>query len=332
MRDTIRGFFWAALTAFLLAASAQAAPLFFDNFDNSFPGEPALLNSIWPKWPNATDWMNLSDNHDHTRLTTSCGSCTNSVKVDEMYHMTLANYHDFGATAVGVTATAWLWDDLEFKYGVPTGVPPYPVNIFVGFFGESPTGPTGNTDYLLLGLDPTFANNNIYGYRSLTGGNGTTSITRSNAVAGSVDGSHWIKLAIKADSLASGGHVGFYINDVLVGTAHRQPGVSLRYFFMGNLNVGGGLTSNYENFWFDDVSIDVAIPQISDITVSSGMVTINFTSSDTSELASAFTLLSSSAVNGVYSSAADASITGSGGSYRATIHTNGDAQFYRIQR
>ena len=325
MHKTIRSFSWAALAGFLLAAPVQAAPLFFDNFDNSFPGEPALLGSLWPKWPVATDHMNLSDNRSHT----PCGTCTNSVRLDPEYHMTLANYTDFGAAAVGVIATVWLWDDLETISGVPTGVPPYPVNAFIGFFGDS-ASPTDNTDYLLLGLDPTFANNNTYGYRSFSGGNSSTSVTRSNAIAGSVDGSHWFKLTLQADSLMKGGQARFYINDALVGTAYRRPGVSLRYFFMGNLNVGGGLTSNYEFFWFDDVSI-TAIPEITSITVSSGMVTINFISA-AGDQALNFTLVSSSTVNGVYSSAAGASITGSGGSYQATVPTSDPSQFYRIQR
>ena len=327
MRDTIRWFFRTTLAALILAAPAQAAPLLFDNFDNSFPGEPALLGSVWPKWPNAIDHMNLSDNRSHTMAT--CGICTNSVRVDPQYHNTLANYHDFGAAAVAVTATAWLWDDLETISGVPTGVPPYPVNAFIGFFGDSPSGPTANTDYLLLGLDPTFANNNIYGYRSLTGGNGTTSITRSNAVAGA-DASRWIKLTIQADSLTKGGQVRFYINNALVGTASRKPGISLRYFFMGNLNVGGALTSNYEFFWFDDVSI-IAIPEITGITVSGGIATISFVSA-AGDLASNFTLVQSSTVSGTYSAALGASITGGGGSYQATVPTSGDVQFYRIQR
>jgi hypothetical protein len=94
----------------------------------------------------------------------------------------------------------------------------------------------------------------------------------------------------------------------------------------------GTQSKNYEFFWVDDVSIDVAIPQITSIAVSGGMVTINFTSSDASELASAFTLVSSSTVNGAYSAAAGAVITGSGGSYRATVPTSDPAQFYRIQR
>jgi hypothetical protein len=315
----MRLLFSITLSGFLAGAAAQAAPLFFDNFDNSFPGEPSLVGSIWPTWPNAKDHMNAYDNHNH-----SPGGNI-SIRLDPMYHVTLANYHDFGAAAVAVTATAWLWDDNS----TGTGVPPNPVNFFIGLFGDSVTGPTANTDYLLLGLDPGFTNNNTYGYKSLSGGAGNTSVTRTAAIAGSADASHWIKLTIEADSLAAGGHVGFYINDILVGTTYRQPGVSLRYFFMGNW--GTGLTSNYEFFWFDDVSV-VAIPEITNITVSGGMVTIDFLGA-ASEQASDFTLVSASTVNGVYSPAAGATITGSAGSYQATVPTTTDpALFYRIQR
>ena len=310
-------------------APTQAAPLFADNFDNSFPSEPALISSIWPKWPEAVDHLNTSTccystNHNHT-----LGGVA-SQRDDETYHYTLANYTDFGPVAVGVSATAWLWDALEFQFGVPTGVQPYPVNIFIGLFGDSPTGPTARTDYLLLGVDPTFANNNIYGYRTLTGGNGTSSITRSNAVAGSIDGSGWIKLAIQADSLARGGQARFYINDALVGTAHRKPGISLRYFFMGGLNIGGGLTSNYETYWIDDIVIE-AIPEITGITVSNAVASVNFISA-TGDQATNFTLVGSSTINGGYAPATDAAITGTNGSYQATVPTSGALQFYRIQR
>jgi hypothetical protein len=242
----------------------------------------------------------------------------------------LANYTDFGPVAVGVSATAWLWDALEFQFGVPTGVQPYPVNVFIGLFGDSPTGPTARTDYLLLGVDPTFANNNIYGYRTLTGGNGTSSITRSNAVAGSIDGSGWIKLAIQADSLARGSQARFYINDALVGTAYRKPGISLRYFFMGGLNIGGGLTSNYETYWIDDIVIE-AIPEITGITVSNAVASVNFISA-TGDQATNFTLVGSSTINGGYAPATGAAITGTNGSYQATVLTSGALQFYRIQR
>jgi len=198
-----------------------------------------------------------------------------------------------------------------------------PLNYYVGLYGDS-ASPTDNTDYLLLGLSPTFADFNTYGYRSRTGGTGNTGVTRTAAIAGSADASGWFKFTIQADSLAKGGQVRFYINNSQVGTTSRQPGVSLRYFFMGSQS------KNHEFFWFDDVSV-VAIPEITGIAVSGGTVTINFIGA-ASEQASDFTLVSSSTVNGVYSPAAGANITGSGGSYQATVPTNDPGQFYRIRR
>jgi hypothetical protein len=302
------------LATLLVAATAQASPPFFDNFDNSYPGEPALLGTLWPKWPNATDHLNLYNNHNH-----SPGG-TNSVRQDPEDPYTLANYHDFGPVSAGVVATAWLWDD----YGA-VGNATFPVNMYIGLYGDSTNGPTADTDYLLLGLSPTFADFNTYGYNSLTGGIGNTGVQRTNAIAGSVDHSGWIKLTIHADSLDRGGQVRFYINDALVGTTSREPGVALRYFFMGSQS------KNYEFFWYDDVSV-AGIPEITGITVSGGTVTINFIG-DSSDLASIFTLTYALSVNGDYTPAA-ATITGSGGSYQATVQApSGDQTvFYRIER
>ncbi len=69
---------------------------------------------------------------------------------------------------------------------------------------------------------------------------------------------------------------------------------------------------------------------ITSISVTGTTVTINFTGGS-SDLASAFTLLASSTVNGSYAPAG-ASITGSAGSYQATVATSGPKQFYRIQK
>ena len=313
MHNTIRAFSWTTLAAFMLAASARAAPLFFDNFDNSFPTEPGLPGSVWPKWPSATDHLNASTNHNHTPYGIE------SIQQDPEDPYTLANYHDFGAAAVAVTATAWVFED-----NTRDATAAQPVNFYVGLYGDSPSGPTANTDYLLLGLSPTFADYNTYGYRSLTGGTGNTGVTRATALAGSADGSRWIKLAIQADSLAKAGQVRFYINDALVGTSSRQPGVSLRYFFMGSQS------KDYAHFWYDDVTVD-AIPEITGVTVVGGMVTISFISA-ASELASNLTLVSAATVNGDYGPAADAAITGSDGSYQATVPATADTQFYRIRR
>ncbi len=71
--------------------------------------------------------------------------------------------------------------------------------------------------------------------------------------------------------------------------------------------------------------------QITSIVNSGATVTIQFTGNP-SQPASAFTLLSSSAVGGTYTPAAGAAITGGAGNYQATVPANGNSQFYRIKQ
>jgi hypothetical protein len=99
---------------------------------------------------------------------------------------------------------------------------------------------------------------------------------------------------------------------------------------MGGLNIGGGLTSNYETYWIDDIVIE-AIPEITGITVSNAVASVNFISA-TGDQATNFTLVGSSTINGGYAPATGAAITGTNGSYQATVLTSGALQFYRIQR
>ena len=82
---------------------------------------------------------------------------------------------------------------------------------------------------------------------------------------------------------------------------------------------------------FNSVAPSNTQPDITGISVSGSTVTIKFTAG-ASDPASAFTLFSSGTVNGTYGSAAGASVTGSAGSYTATVPANGAIQFYRIQR
>jgi hypothetical protein len=77
------------------------------------------------------------------------------------------------------------------------------------------------------------------------------------------------------------------------------------------------------------VTGSVVPPYIQSIAVSNGMVIIYFTGG-VNDTASMFTLLSSSLVKSNYSSAVGAIITGSGGSFVATVPKNGPVQFYRI--
>jgi hypothetical protein len=72
-------------------------------------------------------------------------------------------------------------------------------------------------------------------------------------------------------------------------------------------------------------------PVIGGISISNETVIIHF-SSGTSDPASAFTLFSAGVVNGTYSQAIGATITGSGGTYQATVAVAVGPQFYRIRR
>ena len=85
------------------------------------------------------------------------------------------------------------------------------------------------------------------------------------------------------------------------------------------------------------VTVQVVVPptplHITSITDSGGTVTIKFVG-NASDPSSAFTLLNSATVSpqSSYTPAAGATITGSAGSYTATVPTSGAIEFYRIKR
>jgi hypothetical protein len=117
----------------------------------------------------------------------------------------------------------------------------------LSLWGDSQTGPEARTDYLQLGVDPTFpGGGTTFGFR--------TKYNDDNGI-GAVDAgverkeSDWTKLAIEADSVAAGGQVRFFIDDVLVGTSQRT-GVDLRWVMLG------GLTYTYDNYWYDDLTVE----------------------------------------------------------------------------
>jgi hypothetical protein len=70
---------------------------------------------------------------------------------------------------------------------------------------------------------------------------------------------------------------------------------------------------------------------ITNLRITGSTATIDFTGSP-SDSPSAFTLLSSTAANGTYSQRLDAIITGSGGTFQATVATNRPPQFYRLRK
>jgi hypothetical protein len=143
---------------------------------------------------------------------------------------------------------------------------------------------------------------------------------------------------------ASGGMKVINATDGTVVTSINQD-VGIYYIGTGWDNVGnvyaGGSTHNW--FAFSPPGANQAITPavatikvtaplaIISINVAGGTATIHFTG-DASDLASAFTLLSSGTVSGSYGPASGALITGTAGSYVATVPTVGGMQFYRIQR
>jgi hypothetical protein len=65
-----------------------------------------------------------------------------------------------------------------------------------------------------------------------------------------------MKLSIEVDSVADGGEIRFFLDDAPVGTSQRS-GADLRWVMLG------GLTYTYDNYWYDDVSVELLADPIS---------------------------------------------------------------------
>ena len=79
------------------------------------------------------------------------------------------------------------------------------------------------------------------------------------------------------------------------------------------------------------VTVSGQEPVITSIGFSNGVVTIHFTAGS-SDTASSFSVLSSPVAVGPYTPATGAVITGSGGSFQATVPSGGQLQFYKVTR
>jgi hypothetical protein len=80
-----------------------------------------------------------------------------------------------------------------------------------------------------------------------------------------------------------------------------------------------------------EVIAPVQPPYITSVGVSAGTVTIHFTGGS-GDPPWVFLLLSAPVAGGPYSPVAGAIITGSGGTFEATVPANGQGQYYRIER
>lgn len=219
----------------MVAAPAMAAPYLYDDFENGVGGD--IVYAPWgnvsgdPTTPNGINNLVTTDS-SHAR------SGTKSARVWASDPAAWNGYTDFGATAGAVRAEVWVFEDLADPGTVN------PVTNMLSLYGDSGTNnPNAFTDYLQLGVVPFYpAGSQGYGWRTLSGG-------INNASPPTARKAGWTKLVIDADALDVGGQVRFYIDDVLVGTSVRAPGVNLRWVRIGNNS------KSYENFWYDDLLI-----------------------------------------------------------------------------
>ena len=95
----------------------------------------------------------------------------------------------------------------------------------------------------------------------------------------------------------------------------------------GNTLVGYGVTNGVIHVWL----AQLPPVYITGTSLSSGNVVINFTSGNLGDTTASFAVQHCGTVNGTYADVSPAAIiTGSAGSFQATIAKSGNAQFYRI--
>jgi hypothetical protein len=225
---------------FGMTRSASATPNFSDNF------ESGVSSSVWHPWTaSQPDNLVTTDaNHNHTP------GGTNAARVTASDPAQWNGWADFGSDPGPIHAQTYLFED--FSNNGTNGAQPV-TNMFA-LFGAAAT-PNAFSDYLQLGVVPFFpGGSQTYGFRTryndaTGGGIINTGVARK---AG------FTKLAIDADSYATGGAVRFYIDDVLVGSSFRAGAngglgglsqVNLEFVRIGNNS------KSYENFWYDDVSV-----------------------------------------------------------------------------
>jgi hypothetical protein len=243
-------FLSALLTTGFIAwmTSSSFATFFYENFENGVSHSPD--GGTWTKYPGATEYLQSSTNHNHTP-----GGSHSALAVEADPYV-YNSYADFAATAGGVKATVYLFEDMNYVppyLDQPTWKQPYiEVRNMFSLFGDSPNGPSDDTDYLQLRLIPDVdrppnppPDHFSYGIETKYNDDHGLGIIDTGVLRKK---SQWMKLEIDADSMADGGKVRFYIDDALVGTSYRS-GPDLRWVMLGATKI------TYENYWYDDVSV-----------------------------------------------------------------------------
>jgi len=215
-------------------APALAAPSLYDDFENGVGGD-----IVWSPWGNAPGDPTTPNGINNLVTTATSEHSTSGIRSARAFASDPAawnGYADFGAQAGFVRAEVKVFEDLSDP-GTTN-----PVTNMLSLYGDA-ANPGAFSDYLQVGVVPFFpAGSTGYGVRSATGG-------ILNASPATARKAGWTKLAIEADALSGGGAVRYYIDDVLVGTAARAPGIDLRWVRIGNNS------KSSENFWYDDVSV-----------------------------------------------------------------------------
>lgn len=238
-----------------LAASAHGALPFFNDFENGVSrdtsgglwtrfdvGNPGL--QIWQE-----NWLESATNHNHT----SGGAM--SARAFEHNPGVYNSYADFGVTGESLRATVYLFEDMN--YVPPYSHPAFQVTNMLSLWGDSAAGPEQRTEYIQLGVAPNFPGGGAtYGFRTKYNDDQLLGIVDTGVARKE---SQWMKLSIEVDSVADGGEVRFYIDDVAVGASQRS-GAPLRWVMLG------GVTFTYDNYWYDDVFVEsLEVPADADL-------------------------------------------------------------------
>ncbi|MEI6915148.1 MAG: PEP-CTERM sorting domain-containing protein [Armatimonadota bacterium] len=221
----------AALVAVTMAVPAMAVPNFFDNFETG-----GVRGSVWTKWSGSNQEILQTSGPSPWHNRPGGQYSAQQVTADPTGYSATA---DFGAYNGNVWADVWVYEDHDYAGTQP-------VTNMLCLIGDNGTSAASfSTDYLQVGAVSFWPGGSAnYGARSMNGGMLDFGISRKKG---------WTHLAIQADSLANGGQVRYYIDDVQYGVGQRSA-ANLRWVRLGNNS------KNYENFWYDDVRVVVPEP------------------------------------------------------------------------
>jgi hypothetical protein len=228
--------------AVVLATPLFAAVPFTDTFDSGVSG------SVWSPWPSGPSSQNLLTTSNSKNHTPAGLQSAFSPQSDPAAWNATA---DFGATVIPagqrLRASVWVWDDLD-----AAGSSTFPIANMLALVGDTGAGPGFGTEYFQLGALTVYqAGSSEYSVR--------TRYNDQNAL-GQIDTNvarkqGWTELAIEVNSVADGGLVRFFVDGASVGTSQRSAGnANLRWIRLGWND------KNYQNFWYDDVSVTL-IPE-----------------------------------------------------------------------